>query len=204
MTTFSRKTATEARFPRWPIAAVGRAWKTQMRADRGSRTPFLPTFALEKPWQGDHPAMRTWLTSSWLSRTDFKRRKLSSAKEVTEPTFPLLSASSESTSHHGFFSAFACKRALASESVSNMITLIPDVGPGGMPRELSACQHPPMPEKRSRTRNLAEVCWEVARPPLDAGGALDLVDGTCAVPFVGSGGGAARSEWGGGRGGAST
>ena len=204
MTTLSRRIATAARSPRWPIAAAGKACKTQMRADLGSRTPLPPTLALEKPWQGDPPAMRTWLTPLRLSRMDFKRRKLSSVKEVTEPTFPPSSGSSESTSHDGFLSAFACKRALASESVSYMMTLMPDSGPGGMPRELSVCQHPPMPVKRPRTRNLAEVFWRAACSTLGTGGALDLVDGACAAPFVGPGGWVVRPEEGGGRGGAST
>eukprot|EP00972_Heterocapsa_arctica_P109996 16196939-Heterocapsa_arctica.AAC.1 len=36
-----------------------------------------------------------------------------------------------------------------------MTMWIPDFFPGGMPRELRACQHPPMPVKRSRMRMVA-------------------------------------------------
>ena len=55
MTTFSRTAATDA-FPlKCASAADDRAWKTQIRADRGSRTPFELGLALEKPWHGDPP-----------------------------------------------------------------------------------------------------------------------------------------------------
>ena len=154
MTTFSRTTATDA-FPfRCVSAEDDKAWKTQMRADRGSRTPFELGLALENPWQGDPPAKRTCVTFSWRSRMERSRRHLSSVRARTEPTCPDLSLSSERRSHSDS-PAFALRTALAGESVSNMIILMPEAWPGGMPSELRACQQPPIPEKRSNTRILA-------------------------------------------------
>ena len=62
ITTFPRTTATSALPPRCAAAAFGRAWKTQMRAERSSPTPLGFELALEKPWHGEPPAKRTCST----------------------------------------------------------------------------------------------------------------------------------------------
>ena len=58
-----------------------------------------------------------------------------------------------------------------------MIILMPEAGPGGMPKELRACQQPPIPVKRSKTRILAgEVAGSSGERA--GGGALGLVAST--------------------------
>ena len=174
MTTFSRTTATDA-FPlRCASAAADRVWKTQMMADRKSRTPFELGLALENPWQGDPPAKSTCLTSLWRSKVVKSRRHPSSVRAKTEPISPDSSLSLEKWSHSDSF-AFASKTALAGGSVSSMIVLMPEAGPGGVPSELKACQQPPIPEKRSKMRILADGTFPLPDGGRASGGALGLV-----------------------------
>ena len=68
-----------------------------------------------------------------------------------------------------------------------MIILMPEAGPGGMPRELRACQQPPIPVNKSKTRILAgEVAGSIGER---AGGeALGLVASTWPCSEVAAGG----------------
>ena len=56
-----------------------------------------------------------------------------------------------------------------------MIILMPEAGPGGMPSELKACQQPPIPEKRSKTRIFAGWAPLLPAGSRASGGALGLV-----------------------------
>ena len=92
----------------------------------------------------------------------------------TEPISPDSPLSLERWSHSDL-PAFAPRTALAGGSVSSMIILMPESGPGGMPSALRACQQPPIPEKRSKMRILADWASPLPDGGRASGGAFGLV-----------------------------
>ena len=101
--------------------------------------------------------------------------QLLSVRARTEPTSPVESRSLERTRCWGVEAALTARMLREAASVSYMSILIPESGPGGMPSKSRACQHPPMPVKRSRTRIEGEpAVWARQPGPEDRGGSVGL------------------------------